>query len=85
MAKQEEHNTLGCWKRNCCANKSVVFRGGGTREWYSEEQEWYSEEGGGVLRNGGPLPFLPSLLHLRPDVSDVRAAHAAMATRGYNH
>ena len=55
------------------------------QEWYSEEQEWYSEEGGGVLRNGGLLPFLPSLLHLRPDVSDVRAAHAAMATRGYNH
>ena len=55
----------------------------GRRE--SNQTKVVFRRGGGVLRNGGGgLPFLPSL-HLRPDVSDVRAAHAAVATRGYNH
>ena len=55
----------------------------GRRE--SNQTKVVFRRGGGVLRNGGGgLPFLPSL-HLRPDVSDVRAAHAAAATRGYNH
>ena len=48
-------------------------------------QKWYSEEGEEFWGMAADcLPFLPSL-HLRPDVSDVRAAHAATATRGYNH
>ena len=65
-----------------CQNRRSAYT-----EMLEEEskQKWYSERGEGFWgMAAGCLPFLPSL-HLRPDVSDVRAAHAATATRGYNH
>ena len=65
-----------------CQNRRSAYTGMLEEE---SKQKWYSERGEGFWGMAtGCLPFLPSL-HLRPDVSDVRAAHAAAATRGYNH